>query len=106
MNRNVGTERILRRYGIAGSVVSEEELCGGNVNLTYKVTVRDGASFQTYLVQKINPNAMPSAKECVRNMALVTDHLQRKGIRYEAGQIAKVWDCTRVIEPSCKFPAL
>ena len=81
MNRNVGTERILRRYGIAGSVVSEEELCGGNVNLTYKVTVRDGASFQTYLVQKINQNAMPSAKECVRNMALVTDHLQRKGIR-------------------------
>ena len=32
--------------------------------------------------------------------------LQRKGIRYEAGQIAKVWDCTPVIEPSCKFPAL
>ena len=79
--KTIGTERILRRYGIAGSVVSEEELCGGNVNLTYKVTVRDGASFKTYLVQKINANALPSAKDCARNMALVTDHLERHGIR-------------------------
>ena len=74
-------ETILRRYGIAGSVVSEEELYGGNVNLTYKVTVRDGASFQTYLVQRINPNALPRPVSMVRNMALVSDHLQRKGIR-------------------------
>ncbi|MBR5712800.1 MAG: aminoglycoside phosphotransferase family protein [Lachnospiraceae bacterium] len=75
------TETILRRYGIAGSVVSEEELSGGNVNLTYRVTVRDGASLYSYLVQKINADAMKDPRGSMKNIVLVTEHLRRKGIR-------------------------
>ena len=78
------TEMILRRYGIAGSIVSEEELSGGNVNLTFRVTVKDGASVVDYLVQKINPNALTKPRAAMRNMVLVTDHLRKKGIRTAA----------------------
>ena len=78
------TEMILRRYGIAGSIVSETELSGGNVNLTFRVTVKDGASVVDYLVQKINPNALTKPRAAMRNMVLVTDHLRKKGIRTAA----------------------
>ena len=75
------TETILRRYGIAGSVVSEEELHGGNVNRTYRVSVRDGARLIKYLVQKLNPEAVRQPRTMLRNMVVVTDHLLKKGIR-------------------------
>lgn len=75
------TETILRRYGIAGSVVSEEELSGGNVNRTYRVSVRDGAKLTRYLVQKLNPEAVIDPRSMLRNMAVVTDHLRRRRIR-------------------------
>ena len=75
------TETILRRYGIAGSIVAERELDGGNVNRTYCVSVRDGARLTRYLVQKLNPEAVRQPRVMLRNMAVVTDHLQRKGIR-------------------------
>ena len=75
------TETILRRYGIAGSIVGETELHGGNVNRTYCVTVRDGALRTRYLVQKLNPEAVRKPRQMLRNMVVVTDHLIRKGIR-------------------------
>ncbi len=75
------TETILRRYGIAGSVVSEEELSGGNVNRTYRVSVRDGAKQIRYLVQKLNPEAVIDPRSMLRNMVVVTDHLHRKRIK-------------------------
>ena len=75
------TETILRRYGIAGSIVAERELDGGNVNRTYCVTVRDGARLTRYLVQKLNPEAVRQPRQMLRNMVVVTDHLLRKGIR-------------------------
>ena len=75
------TETILRRYGIAGSIVSERELDGGNVNRTYCVSVRDGARLTRYLVQKLNPEAVRQPRQMLRNMVVVTDHLLRKGIR-------------------------
>ena len=75
------TETILRRYGIAGSIVAEKELDGGNVNRTYRVSVRDGARLTNYLVQKLNPEAVRQPRVMLRNMVVVTDHLLRKGIR-------------------------
>ncbi len=75
------TETILRRYGIAGSIVEERELDGGNVNRTYRVSVRDGAHLTKYLVQKLNPEAVRQPRVMLRNMVVVTDHLLRKGIR-------------------------
>ena len=75
------TETILRRYGIAGSILSEEELRGGNVNRTYCVYVRDGRRQTRYLVQKLNPEAVRQPRVMLRNMVVVTDHLLRKGIR-------------------------
>lgn len=75
------TETILRRYGIAGSIIAERELDGGNVNRTYCVSVRDGARLTRYLVQKLNPEAVRQPRLMLRNMVVVTDHLLRKGIR-------------------------
>ena len=75
------TETILRRYGIAGSVVAEKELDGGNVNRTYSVSVRDGARLTRYLVQKLNPEAVRQPRTMLRNMVVVTDHQLKKGIR-------------------------
>ncbi len=72
--------RILREYGIDGEPTGIDELSGGNVNVTWKVTVTGAGGDTAYLVQKMNPSALGDPVRNTENAARIIAHLRKKGI--------------------------
>lgn len=65
---------ILKIYGIEG-FTSAKTFGSGNINETYKVVAGD----KSFLVQKMNGNALPDIYGALGNIECVTKHLLRKG---------------------------
>ncbi|MBQ6830334.1 MAG: aminoglycoside phosphotransferase family protein [Clostridia bacterium] len=70
---------IIAHFGIADPIVAKEEICSGNINRTYLVTVQedDGAQKQ-YIVQRINSFVFKHPDEVMTNILAVTEHIKKK----------------------------
>ena len=84
---NQETARRLQKVGEAfrlqGPFFSYEEICQGNVNVTYKVNyIRDDgtgmARIKPYLFQKVNTYAFKNPVELMTNIDKVTEYIHEK----------------------------
>ena len=84
---NQDTARSLQKVGEAfrlqGPFFSYEEICQGNVNVTYKVNyIRDDgtgmAKIKPYLFQKVNTYAFKHLVELMENINKVTEYVHEQ----------------------------
>jgi len=76
VNGSSHLESIAGRFALPGPVESVDELPGGHINDSYRVTARrsDGTPV-FYLLQHVNPTVFPDASRLMENIAYVTRHL-------------------------------
>lgn len=82
MNSN-NTENVLQKVGNAfklpGNVCRVEEMQGGNINKTYKVTYQtENGREKSYLFQKVNTYVFKNPIEVMENIDHVTTHIRKK----------------------------
>lgn len=71
-------KNIISQFQIRGEVVSLERFGSGNINDTYRSVVQGSLSPRYYIHQKISQAVFPYPEKIMKNMALVTSHIQRK----------------------------
>lgn len=72
-------QEIVAQFGITAPVIAQEEICSGNINRTYLVTVKedDGAEKQ-YIVQRINSYVFKQPDAVMSNILKVTEYIKQK----------------------------
>lgn len=76
MSTSSHLEAIASRFALIGPVESVEELPGGHINDSYRVTAqRSDGALVPYLLQHVNPTVFPDASRLMENIAYVTRHL-------------------------------
>ena len=70
-------KNIIAQFQLCGKVEHIEKFGSGNINDTY-CSVMHGSSPVSYIHQKINKTVFPYPKKVMENMALVTNHIQKK----------------------------
>lgn len=83
MNANEGQiEGIANKFAIAGDFVSGVEIHSGHINATYMVTFRDQeGDLNRYILQRINEKVFKDPLSVMRNVELVTRHINAKVMR-------------------------
>ena len=69
---------IVSNFQINGKMVNYEENNQGNINKTYIITFNDNNKLKKYLLQKINANVFKEPYLVMKNIELVTNHIQKK----------------------------
>ena len=69
---------IAKNFQIPGTLISIEENHQGNINSTYLLTFSNGEKQTKYLLQKINSYVFKEPYLVMKNIELVTNHIQRK----------------------------
>ncbi len=69
---------IIAPFGITAPIVSKEEICSGNINQTYLVTVDEGGFHKQYIVQRINSFVFKQPDAVMTNILAVTEHIKKK----------------------------
>lgn len=76
MNKKI--EHIVKRFQVKGTITGIEENVQGNINSTYLLTFQNGNETHRYLLQKINSNVFKEPYLVMKNIELVTNHIQAK----------------------------
>ncbi len=71
-------EEICKKLGIEGKIVVCDVIKSGNINDTFKVTVRDGGAESSYIVQQINTYVFKNPTRMMDNISRVTSHIYEK----------------------------
>lgn len=85
---------IITHFNVQGSVKSVKQTTVGHVNQTYFSTCLDGEKIYMYTHQRINTNVFKDPKAMMRNIVLVTKHIQDT-LRFEYDDISQ--RCLEVI---------
>ena len=116
---------ICRRFCLPGELTAWRRLSGGNINLTYAVTLSAGQGPRTYLVQRVNGYVFRDPVGLMKNIDRVTRHLmdqeetgERLGtLRYyrtasgenyvmlDQGETAEIWRVCDFIVNTVTFEA-
>lgn len=70
-------ENICKNFGISGDIVACEVIKSGNINDTFKVTVRNNDNETAYIVQQINTYVFKKPKKMMENISRVTSHIAK-----------------------------
>ena len=110
---------IAHEFAIAGEFVSGEEIYSGHINSTYIVTFqRPCGEVNRYILQRINGNVFKDPHAVMRNVEMVTRHINWKVLRvkrdlggqtlnlyparggrfYASGKGGGIWRCYNYIE--------
>lgn len=71
-------EGICRSFGIEGDIVACDVIKSGNINDTFKITVRNGKTREQYIVQQINTYVFRNPTAMMQNISRVTSHISSK----------------------------
>lgn len=72
-------QEIASQFGITAPIVAEEEICSGNINRTYLITVQeDQGTTKQYIFQLVNSYVFKQPKTVMSNILKVTEHIKRK----------------------------
>lgn len=75
----MGFQEIASQFGIDAPIIAEEEICSGNINRTYLITVRDDQGTEKqYIFQRVNSFVFKQPKTVMSNILKVTEHIKRK----------------------------
>ncbi len=88
-------KHVLPHFAFQGTYVDAKELTSGNVNNTYLLTYRDGATEYLYTLQHINTYVFKNPREVMSNIATVTDHLRNNMIRHSEDPARRVLEIVR-----------
>ena len=112
-------KEIAHEFAIAGEFVNGEEIHSGHINSTYLVEFRmPNGSAERYVLQRINESVFPDPQAVMRNVEMVTRHINWKVLRvkrdlsgqtlnlyparggrfYASGKGRGVWRCYNFIE--------
>jgi Ser/Thr protein kinase RdoA (MazF antagonist) len=97
---------IAARFGLGNEVVEMRHLGGGNVNETYRLTLRDGGR---RILQRLNGCVFRRPEQVMANLRVVHDHLHRqlgreRGGRWEVPEIHACMDgCDYVLDADDGF---
>lgn len=112
-------KEIAHEFAIAGEFVTGEEVNSGHINSTYIVTFRlPNESTERYILQRINESVFPDPLAVMRNVEMVTRHINWKVLRvkrdlggqtlnlyparggrfYATGDGGGIWRCYNFIE--------
>lgn len=112
-------EDVAHEFAIAGEFVDGEEIYSGHINSTYMVTFkRPNGDLNRYILQRINSEVFKDPHAVMRNVELVTRHINWKVLRvkrdlggqtlnlyparggrfYAAGEGGGIWRCYNCIE--------
>ncbi len=70
---------IVAPFGITAPIVSNKEICSGNINRTYLLTVKqEGDAEKQYIVQRINSFVFKQPDAVMTNILNVTEHIKKK----------------------------
>lgn len=72
---------IIKNFKFEGTLEKIEENNQGNINKTYVLTYKDNNKLKKYLLQKINNNVFKDPYLVMKNMELVTSHINNKLIK-------------------------
>lgn len=73
MNKKI--KQIASQFNFDGEIIGIEENNQGNINTTYVLT---SSNHERYLLQKINANVFKEPYSVMKNIELVTNHIQKK----------------------------
>lgn len=80
-------EEIAAEFAIDGAYVRAEELAGGHINFTYKVTFSSSDGKEShYVIQQINATVFHDPACVLDNVFQVTEHIWKKCQRYAVGE--------------------
>ena len=68
---------IAAKFRLDGDFASADEIGDGNINGTWKITCRRGDKECAYILQRINTYVFKDPEGVMRNIALVTDHVEK-----------------------------
>ena len=72
------------QFAIAGTFVAGEEIESGHINTTYLASYEDDeGEAKRYILQRINENVFPEPLVVIKNIELVTQHINRKVYRHK-----------------------
>ena len=112
-------EEIANEFAIAGDFIEGEEVHSGHINATYMASFRNqDGSFSRYIFQRINENVFKDPLAVMRNVEMVTRHINWKVLRvkrdiggqtlnlyparggrfYASGVGGGIWRCYNFIE--------
>lgn len=112
-------EEVAHEFAIAGEFVEGEEIYSGHINSTYIVTFKSGSGeLSRYILQRINSNVFKDPHAVMRNVEMVTRHINWKVLRvkrdmggqtlnlyparggrfYASGAGGGIWRCYNCIE--------
>jgi len=69
---------ILSAFSIPGEILTYDTPSDGNINKTYRVSLRHNGEVRRYVVQGINQYVFPRPDHVMENIRLVTAHLRKK----------------------------
>lgn len=71
---------IAAAFGLQGTLERTEEICNGNINRTYEVTVceRGSSDSQRYIFQRLNTYVFQRPCEVMNNILAVTEHIKKR----------------------------
>lgn len=75
---NTKIKNIASNFNFEGELIKIEENNQGNINKTYILTYENEGIKTKYLIQKINANVFKEPYLVMRNIELVTNHIQKK----------------------------
>ena len=93
-------KNIISQFQIPGEVVSLERFGSGNINDTYRSVVDGPLSPRYYIHQKISQAVFPSPEKIMENMALVTNHIQKKLQQESDNGSQSAWKTTLELIPT------
>ena len=72
-------QKVGDQFCIEGTMIEAQQINGGNINRTYKVTYkREDGSNKDYLFQKVNTYVFKNPVEVMENIDKVTTHIYHK----------------------------
>ena len=70
---------VCRQFFQNGEYVRFEQLCGGHINDTYRVYLREEGEVRELVLQKVNTYVFKNPVAVMQNIAAVTEYLQTQG---------------------------
>ena len=78
-NSDYDLQKVGNQFCIEGTVIEAQQINGGNINRTYKVTYEcENGSKKDYLFQKVNTYVFKNPVEVMENIDKVTTHIYHK----------------------------
>lgn len=69
---------IQKKFNIPGRLINIKENYQGNINSTYILTYEENGKIKRYILQKINTDVFKKPYDVMRNINLVTNHLEKR----------------------------